>query len=160
MEQYAGRGTTALGILGTTLGGIAVAGPTLLNGWGGRMNGYSDVCKYDLETVKQIGERDAEIARLRSEKYADNVREDAKQYGIELYKELAGKINDFKAEQVQKWTEQAVTNAIVSDNLTALTGTTQNLAHTLGHITKIAVPQSAICDFDGRSHCGGCGNNI
>ena len=31
MDYTAGRGTTALGIIGTTLGGLAVAGGSLLN---------------------------------------------------------------------------------------------------------------------------------
>lgn len=163
-EQYAGMGTKALSILGTTLGGIAVAGPALLNTLGaGRVVSYegTGACMHDIETVKQMGEKDAEIARLKSEKYADGVREDAKQYSIEIYKDLAGKINEVKDEQVKKWTEQAVTNAIVSDSITALTGTTQTLAGTLAQITKIAVPQSAICDFGAsRSGCNSCGSNV
>lgn len=170
-EQYAGMGTKALSILGTTLGGIAVAGPALLGTLGaGRAVSYegTGACMHDIETVKQMGEKDAEIARLKSEKYADGVREDAKQYGIEIYKELKKDIRevekdiaDFKATENAKWTEQMVVNAKVSDTLTALTGTTQTLAGTLAQITKIAVPQSAICDFGAvRSGCNSCGNNI
>ena len=36
MEWTAGKGTTALGIIGTTLGGLAVAGAPLLGGMMGR----------------------------------------------------------------------------------------------------------------------------
>ena len=44
MEWTAGKGTTALGIIGTTLGGLAVAGAPLLGGMMGR--GAAAVLKF------------------------------------------------------------------------------------------------------------------
>lgn len=162
-EYQAGRGTTALGIIGTVLGGAAVAGGGIGGLLGG--NGYyaqsyegSMACHHDIDTAERMAAKDAEIARLRSEKYADQVREDAKQYGIEVYKELKKDITDLKDRMSDKWTDQMVVNANLSNGMTALKGQVVSTADLVAQITRTAVPQSAICNFGG-SGCG-CGNNI
>lgn len=192
-EYVAGRGTTALGIIGTVLGGIGTAAamgtPYMANGYVngyagnancvGYANGYayaapcyqkSGACMHDIETTERMAEKDAKIAKLESERYADGVRDDAKQYGIEIYKELkdnltevtkelTGKIDFLKEKQNEKWTDQAVINANITNGITALNGQVQATSALVAQITKTAVPRSAICDFS----CGcnnGCGNNI
>lgn len=162
-EYVAGRGTTALGIIGTVLGGLGATGmlaggtPLLAN------NGYAfeahNATMHDIEDAQKLAEKDSEIAMLKAEKYADGVREDAKQYGIEIYKELAGRLNDIKDAQAAKWTDQMVVNAQMSDAITALDGKASNTANLVAQITRTAVPQNAICNFG----CGcnsGCGNNV
>lgn len=161
-EYLAGRGTTALGIIGTVLGGLGAAGMLGGNSILGN-TGYAfeaqNATMHDIEDVQKLSAKDAEIAQLRSEKYADAVREDAKQYGIEIYKELAERLNDMKDVQNAKWTDQMVVNAQMSDAITALDGKANNTASLVAQITRTAVPQAAICNFG----CGcntGCGNNV
>lgn len=151
-EYVAGRGTTALGIIGTVLGSIGTAG-TLGTGAnilsGGRSTGapyeMTGACMHDVDTLKELMAKDAEIARYRSEKYSDTV-------GLELYKYIDGELKDMRADQNAKWTDQAVINATVNQGLTALSGQVTAVANTVNQITKVAVPQSAICNFG----CCGC----
>lgn len=151
-EYVAGRGTTALGIIGTVLGSIGTAG-TLGTGAnilsGGRSAGapyeMTGACMHDVDTLKELMAKDAEIARYRSEKYSDTV-------GLELYKYIDGELKDMRADQNAKWTDQAVINATVNQGLTALSGQVTAVANTVNQITKVAVPQSAICNFG----CCGC----
>ena len=162
-EYLAGRGTTALGIIGTVLGGLGatgmLAGGSPLLGNSGYAFEAQNATMHDIEDAQKLAAKDAEIAQLKSEKYADAVREDAKQYGIEIYKELAGRLNDMKDAQNAKWTDQMVVNAQMSDAITALDGKANNTANLVAQITRTAVPQSSICNFG----CGcnsGCGNNV
>lgn len=168
-DYVAGRGTTALGIIGTVLGGIgtvAAAHPGI-----GASAAYeaSGATMHDIDDVKEVAALKAEIGQLKSEKYADGVREDAKQYGIEIYKELKGnltevtrelteKIDSLKEKQSEKWADQMVVNANLSNAITALDGQVKATAALVGQITRTAVPQSAICNFGGS--CGSCSNNI
>lgn len=181
-EYVAGRGTTALGIIGTVLGGIgtaaAMAGNAAPMGAAYPYNyapsyDYNGqvACQHDICNAERMAEKDAEIARLRSEKYADGVRDEAKQYGIEVYKELKGnltevtkelteKIDALKEKQSEKWTDQAVINANITNAITALNGQVKSTADLVGQITRTAVPKSAICSFDGRDGGCGCGTNV
>ena len=66
MEYVAKQGTTALGIIGTALGGLAVAGGSLLAANGGRAaNGEcsenTPVSRYELGLQQRIAEQGAEI---------------------------------------------------------------------------------------------------
>lgn len=104
-------------------------------------------CMHDVDTVKELMEKDATIAKYQSEKYADGV-------GLELYKYIDGELKDIRATQNAKWTDQAVINATVNQGLTALNGQVAAVANTVSQITKVAVPQSSICNFG----CCGCNN--
>ena len=148
-DYVAGRGTTALGIIGTVLGGLGTVG-AIHPGISATSYEGTGACMHDLETAKECAAKDAEISRLKSEQYANNV-------GIEVYKELAGKINEIKETQNAKWTDQMVVNANLSNAVTALDGQAKSTANLVAQITRTAVPQSAICNFGGG--CG-CGNNI
>ncbi len=150
-----------MSIIGTVLGGISALGGNaggLLNNGTAAAYEYHNATMHDIEDAQKLAAKDAEIAQLKSEKYADAVREDAKQYSIEIYKELAGKINDMKDISNAKWTDQMVVNAQISDAITALDGKANNTANLVAQITRTAVPQSSICNF-GCSN-GGCGANV
>lgn len=152
-EYVAGKGTTALGIIGTVLGSIGtagVAGNGILSGLTGKQAAaapyeMTGACMHDVDTLKELMAKDAEIAKYKSEKYADGV-------GIELYKYIDGELKDIRATQNAKWTDQAVINANVNQGLTALSGQVAAVANTVNQITKVAVPQSSICNFG----CCGC----
>lgn len=154
-EYVAGRGTTALGIIGTVLGSLgtagALGGANFLSGVGKQAAAVpyemTGACMHDVDTIKELMGKDAEIARYRSEKYADTV-------GLEVYKYFDGQLKDIRENQNAKWTEQAVINANVNQGLTALSGQVAAVTNTVSQITKVAVPQSSICNFG----CCGCNN--
>lgn len=100
---------------------------------------------HDVNTLKELMAKDAEIAKYRSEKYTDTV-------GLEVYKYFDGQLKDLREAQNAKWTDQAVINANVNQGLTALSGQVAAVANTVGQITKVAVPQSSVCNFG----CCGC----
>lgn len=159
-DYVAGRGTTAMSIIGTVLGGISALGGNgmLLNNGTAAAYEYHNATMHDIEDVQKLAAKDAEIAQLKAERTARDVEDRAKQYSIEVYKELAGKINEMKDMQNAKWTDQMVTNAQISDAITALDGKATNTASLVAQITRTAVPQSAICNFGGS--CSGCGSNV
>lgn len=160
----AGLVTGIIGSLGTGGNLLGTAGATPYEARG--------ACMHDVDSAKEMAQMGAEIARLRSEKYADGVRDEAKQYGIEVYKELKGnltevtkeltqKIDDLKERQSDKWTDQAVINANLTNAVTALNGQVKSTADLVGQITRTAVPENAICAFGGRDKGGcGCGTNV
>lgn len=152
-EYVAGKGTTALGIIGTVLGSIGTAGvagngilPGLTRAQAAPYE-MTGACMHDVDTVKELMEKDATIAKYQSEKYADGV-------GLELYKYIDGELKDIRATQNAKWTDQAVINATVNQGLTALSGQVTAVGNTVSQITRVAVPQSSICSFG----CCGCNN--
>ena len=71
MEYVAKQGTTALGIIGTVLGGLAVAGGSLLAANGGRAaNGEcsenTPVSRYELGLQQTIAEQGSHIRLLQT----------------------------------------------------------------------------------------------
>ena len=73
MEYVAKQGTTALGIIGTALGGLAVAGGSLLAANGGRAaNGEcsenTPVSRYELGLQQTIAEQGSHIRLLEADK--------------------------------------------------------------------------------------------
>ena len=152
-EYVAGRGTTALGIIGTVLGSIGTAGSGL-NLFGARPAAVyenSNVCVHDMQMAQELAQKDAQISRLESEKYADSV-------GLGLYKYIDGELKSIREQSNTKWTEQAVVNANLSNGLTALSGQAASTAQLVAQITKTAVPSSAICNFN--NGCGSCCGSV
>lgn len=145
MEYQAGRGTTALGTVGTVLGSIGTAG-VLGNLTGGGLpilgNGANNAA---IASLKECEAKDMEIAQLKSEKYTDKAV-------LDLYKYVDGEFKSIRESSSVKWTEQAVINAKVDTGLATLSGQAQSIANTVNEITRVAVPSSAICNF-------GCCNN-
>ena len=152
-EYVAGRGTTALGIIGTVLGSIGTAGSglNLLGANPAAVYENSNVCVHDMQMAQELAQKDAQISRLESEKYADSV-------GLGLYKYIDGELKSIREQSNTRWTEQAVVNANLSNGLTALSGQAASTAQLVAQITKTAVPSSAICNFN--SGCGSCCGSV
>lgn len=114
MEYTAGKGTTALGIIGTTLGGLAVAGGSLLNGGlrvAGRQadeQGCSEnhlVNRYEAAQAARIAELETEVKLRDANTYTD-------QKSLEVYKYLDGRLRGIESQLC----EQAVTNQRTADS--------------------------------------------
>ena len=113
MEYTAGKGTTALGIIGTTLGGIAVAGSGVAKaltggmpaeqGSHGREGGV--VSKYEAAQA-------AEIAQLKTEKMLLESTIHSNNNQLEVYKYIDGELKEIRAELYK----QAVHNQRTEDS--------------------------------------------
>ena len=163
-EFVAGKGTTALGIIGTVLGSLGVAG----NGLGGILgmganpnvamvngpygaNGCSEnhlVNRYELAQEQKISELQSQIALRDANTYSD-------QKLLEVYKYFDGEVKDIRATMCANDKAQAVVNANLNASVVALNGQVAQTAATLAGITRTAVPRSSICDFG----CGCCCDN-
>lgn len=175
-EWIAKGGTTAMSIIGTALGGLAVAnngvGNLLLGGLFGNRAGAQDaatmaalgaaipalvnsansgaerkVSACEMELIQSNYEKDMQLAELRAEQ-----KMDAKV--LDMYKWTDGKLSELREQENAKWTEQAVINATVSTGLTTLKGQVSEVAAVVDSITKTVIPQSAVCD----TGCRCCGN--
>lgn len=93
MDYVASKGTTALGIIGTTLGGLAVAGGTLM----GKM-GAASYCSDDHTVNRYDAAKDARIAQLETDiKFRDSelfTRDNM----IDMYKYVNGELQGIKEE--------------------------------------------------------------
>lgn len=152
-EYVAGRGTTALGIIGTVLGSIGTAGSglNLLGANPAAVYENNAVCVHDMQMTQELAQKDAQIARLESKQYTNDAV-------IDLYKYVDGEFKTMREQLNAKWTEQAVVNANLSNGLTALSGQAASTAQLVAQITKTAVPSSAICNFN--SGCGSCSGSV
>ena len=111
MDYVAGRGTTALGIIGTALGGVAVAGAPLLNaamrgGNGG--DGCSEnhlVNRYEAGQAARIAELETEVKLRDANTYTD-------QKMLDIYKYIDGRIRGVESELC----DQRVTNQRTADS--------------------------------------------
>jgi len=166
-HNVAGNGTTALGIIGTVLGGAALA----MNGTNGVLNltgsqnksatsfENTPTCMHDLDVARELAEKDAKIAKLESDMHTDAAKASMKDYTdravIDVYRELKADINGIKSDNAATTAAQAVVNANLSGAITTLQGQVTSTASLVAGITKTAVPKSAICNFG----CSGCGND-
>lgn len=97
MEYTAGKGTTALGIIGTALGSVALVGGNLINGAAARTmpncndgSGCSEnhfVNRYEAALQARNAELETEVKLRDSTIYTD-------QKSLEMYKYFDGKIKD------------------------------------------------------------------
>ena len=96
----AGKGTTALGIIGTALGGLATAGGglNLLGGMGGNCGGYGVQCSENMLVNRYEAGQAARIAELETEvKLRDaNIYTDSKT--LELYQYIDGRLRSVEAQ--------------------------------------------------------------
>jgi hypothetical protein len=160
MDYTAGRGTTALGIIGTVLGGAAVAGNGLVgNLLGGNTCATGDsapVNRYDMNLIRENMAKDGEIALLKADKYTD-------QKLVEVYKDLRGIDKEQSAvignlasrvaaiETAAPLREQIVLGKIgevatlATNGINCLTSQVNCLAATVAGITKSVVPITAVC---------------
>ena len=113
MDYVAGRGTTALGIVGTALGGLAVAGGPLLNAINGRsMNVTTGECsenhlvnRYEAGQAARIAELETEVKLRDANNYTD-------QKSLEMYQYLDGRLRGIESQI----SAQAVTNQRTADS--------------------------------------------
>lgn len=148
MEYQAGRGTTALGIIGTILGSIGTAGALGVGAnWltGGSVMGNNNNGNITLAMMEELSNKNREIAQLTAEKYSDNS-------DLEVYKYFDGKLEEMRKEYDTKFGEQAVINANLNSAIKVLNQQVQESANLLNDITQVAVPSSKICNFG----CGCC----
>jgi hypothetical protein len=149
-EFVAGKGTTALGIIGTVLGSLGVAGNSGmgLNILGGGKPLSSEdhlVNRYEAAQQAKIAELETKIALRDANTYSD-------QKLLEVYKYFDGEIKDIRTTICANREAQAVVNANLNASVVALNGQVAATAATLAGITRTAVPRTSICDF-------GCGCN-
>jgi len=149
-QNVAGGGTTALGVIGTTLGGLALAGGNaggLLNGvLGGWGNGYNNPAilqgNYNSALV-------SEIAQLRAEKYTDNKSLEDRDRIAALNDKVIGYVIDIDkrlstVEATGPLREQLLAQKIECCCNSANTAISA-LAQTVANITKTVVPNSSVC---------------
>lgn len=139
MEYVAKQGTTALGIIGTALGGLAVAGGSLLAANGGRAaNGEcsenTPVSRYELGLQQTIAEQGSHIRLLEADKYTD-------QKIVEVYNAINPQINAIKDELRNIAVYQATNTATIS----CLGNQVNGIQAVLNGMTKTVIPKSNVC---------------
>lgn len=133
-EYVAKQGTTALGIIGTALGGLA----TLANGGAGLLGmGGNNCCsentpvtRYEVGMQQEIAAKDSKIALLESSIYVDGKLNDLRNY-------VDGKFNVVN----DKLSAQAVHNATSDAVLSCVQGQIAQLQS----LTKLVVPNASVC---------------
>ena len=150
----AGGGTTALGIIGTTLGGLAtaMAGGNALTGTRAATPFENQcVCQHDMALMEKLNDAKAEIASLEAQKYSDAS-------DLKLYEHFDKKISELKETMNARFSAQEVINANVNAAINVIKSQVADSAALLSSITKTAVPKSVICDFN--AGCGTCQTSV
>lgn len=150
----AGGGTTALGIIGTTLGGLAtaMAGGNALTGTRAATPFENQcVCQHDMALMEKLNDAKAEIASLEAQKYSDAS-------DLKLYEHFDKKISELKETMNARFSAQEVINANVNAAINVIKSQVADSAELLSSITKTAVPKSVICDFN--AGCGTCQTSV
>ena len=115
-EFVAGKGTTALGIIGTVLGSLGVAGN---NGMGLNLFGNGQNCnnavvnRYELDLAQTIAKLDSGIALRDANIYGDTKI-------VEAYKDLSGRINTLETKMYEQDKALAVSNAKIEGTFSVL----------------------------------------
>ena len=151
MEYQAGRGTTALGIVGTILGSIGTAG--VLGAGSNLLTGGTNIMGNNiglLEVLKECSEKDKQIATLTAEKYSD-------QSGLELYKYFQGKLDALTEKYNTNFAEQAIINANVNASIKLVSQQAAESANLLTQLTETVIPRSKICNTN--PCCNGYSDN-
>jgi hypothetical protein len=139
MSEYVARGgTTALGIIGTALGGLA----TLGNGGAGLLgmgcnNGCSEnthVTRYELGQQNEISQLRSENELLKADKYTD-------QKIAEVYTALNNKVDKINCELRDIAVYQATNTATIG----CLGNQVNGLQAVLNSITKVVIPNGSVC---------------
>lgn len=133
----AGRGTTAMSIIGTVLGSIgtlAAGGGMFNNGNGGCCSENMPVSRYELSLQQKISEQGSEIGLLKADKYTD-------QKIVEVYNAINPQINAIKDELRNIAVYQATNTSTIS----CLGGQVQAMQNMLNGLTKVVIPKSSIC---------------
>lgn len=129
------------GITGrSTMGDMAQVAQTIaeLSGATGRCSENTPVTRYDIQQLKELMAKDQEIAILKSEQNTEVKMAD-------VYERLATRMNANEREQ-QNWNaQQMVNNAQMSAAIAANATSIAGLQNCCSQITKLVVPNTAIC---------------
>lgn len=132
--EFASKGVGAAGlttgIIGTALGAInnGMFGGVL--GGNGGCSENMPVNRYELSQMKEIVDRDSEIAFLKS-------RDAAKSDSLELYKYVDGRLRGIEGQIAA----QAVVNAQITANISCM----QGQIAALNGLTKTVIPIGNVC---------------
>lgn len=136
-EWTAGKGTTALGIIGTSLGGLAVAGGNLLSNLGVRTAAAQEGCsenhlinRYEASQAARIAELETEVKLRDANTYTD-------QKLLQVYQYFDGKLETVN----RRLCEQDVWNA----TQTATIGCMAQQIAALNGMTKLVIPKANVC---------------
>lgn len=139
-KNVAGGGTTALGIIGTSLGGLALGGNgilgNLLGGNPAAANCY--VNRYELDMSEKLAQKDSEIAYLQGQNETDKKI-------VETYKDLNGQIAVLRDKVCENEKAALVFQAAQTATVSAMSATIANVQALLGSITKCVVPNTSVC---------------
>lgn len=128
-------GGLTTGVIGTALGALnSGLLPGLFGGNAAACSENMGVNRYELSMVRDLTNKDMEIAYLRG-------RDASKNDDLELYKYIDGQVRRIDRELADQRVFNATTNAAVS----CLTGQVNSMQALLGSITRTVVPNSAIC---------------
>ena len=136
MEYTAGRGTTAMSILGTVLGSIGTAG---VLGGGNAANPYqmgesTPVNRYEMEQANEIAQLKSQIALRDASIYTDGKLNDLRNYVDAKFGKVDCELRDIAVYQATN----TATISCMGQQIAGIQGV-------LGQITKCVVPNSAIC---------------
>lgn len=138
MEYVAGRGTTGMSIAGLTTGVIGTLG-TLGGLAAAHTGGGSNyVTKDELNYVQALGQKDCEIALLKSEQNTEVKIAD-------VYERIMSRVNADARAQADWNAAQMVNNAQMSSAIATNAASIAALQNTCGQITKTIVPGTAVC---------------
>lgn len=140
-REWASKGVAGAG-LGTGIAGLSLGVLNALgNGNLGNLFGCNTTCsenmavnRYELNMMKELTNKDMEIAYLKG-------RDASKNDDLEMYKYFDGQIRRLDREQA----DQRVFNATTSATVSCLTGQVNGMQALLNSITRTVVPNSAIC---------------
>lgn len=145
MAEYAGKGTTALSILGTVLGGIGTVGSGGLGLLNGGMNGGCSentmVNRYELNMQRELSQKEAEIAYL-------NGQNETNRKLTEVYTTLDGRINDLRDTVYHNRDEQNCVNmqqAVYNGTNTATVSCLQSQIAALQGLTHLVIGNDSVC---------------
>lgn len=162
MAEFASKGIggagLGLGIAGTALGVLSGGLGNLLGG-AGRVTDVTSAAntamcigdhyltKSEAELFRQIAAKDAELSLVKSEQNTEVKIAD-------VYERIMTKLNAEVREQRDWNASQSVINAQLSNAVTTNTNSIAGLNASMGEITRLVIPKSAICN----TACG-CGCN-
>lgn len=145
MAEYAGKGTTALGIIGTVLGAVGTAGSGGLGLLNGGMNGGCSentmVNRYELNMQRELSQKEAEIAYL-------NGQNETNRKLTEVYTTLDGRINDLRDTVYHNRDEQNCVNmqqAVYNGTNTATVSCLQSQIAALQGLTRLVIGNDSVC---------------
>ena len=143
MEYTAGRGTTALGIVGTVLGSIGTAGVlgggNLLGAMGGNNCGCMTgdnmpVNRYEMQQEQRIGALEAAAAQKDAYIYTTDKLNDFRNYVDNKFACVNNELRDV-----------AIYQATNTATISCMGQQIASLQAVLGSITKCVVPNTSVC---------------